>query len=59
MYMVTQQRNIKEKLITFKRIIHGIINKIRQTFSNIAKTKNSNVKTFKIPKNIYNKRISY
>ena len=25
MYMLTQYRNIKEKLINFKRIIHGIV----------------------------------
>ena len=37
--MTTQQRNQREKLIAFKRIIYGMIIEIYQTCSNIAKTK--------------------
>ena len=37
--MTTQQRNIREKLTTFKRIIYGMIFEIYQICSIIAKTK--------------------
>ena len=36
--MATQQRNIREILIIFKRITHGIVVEIYQTCSDIAKT---------------------
>ena len=45
---------MKEKLITFKRIIHGIVIEISQTCLNIVKTNtNLDVKASKMPKNIY------
>ena len=37
--MTTPQRNIREKLTTFKRIIYGMIFEIYQICSIIAKTK--------------------
>ena len=36
--MATQQRNIREKLVIFKRITHSIVVEIYQTCSDIAKT---------------------
>ena len=41
--------NIIEKLVTFKRITHGIAIEIYQTCSNIAKT-NAKSQMFKLPK---------
>ena len=43
--MATQQRNIREKLVIFKRITHSIVVEIYQTCSDIAKT---NAKSQKI-----------
>ena len=36
--MATQQRDIREILVIFKRITHGIVVEINQTYSNIGKT---------------------
>ena len=36
--MATQQRNIREILVIFKRITHGIVVEIYQTCLDIAKT---------------------
>ena len=47
--MTTQQRNIREKLVIFKRIIHSIVVEICQTCSDIAKT-NAKSQMLKFPK---------
>ena len=52
--MDTQQKNITEILVIFKRITHGIVVEIYQTCSDIAKTnvksQMSKVETSKMPK---------
>ena len=47
--MTTQKRNVREKLVTVKRIIHGIVVKICQTCSNTTKT-NAKIQMLKLPK---------
>ena len=51
--MTTQQRNIREILVIFKRIIHGLVVEIYQTCLNIAKTnaKSQMLKRLKCQKN--------
>ena len=46
--MAIQQRNIREKLVIFKRITHGIVVEICQTCLDIAKT-NAKSQTLKLP----------
>ena len=51
--MTTQQRNIREILVIFKRIIHGLVVEIYQTCLNIAKinAKSQMLKHLKCQKN--------
>ena len=54
--VTTQLRNIRERCVTIKRIIHGTVIEICCTCLNIAKTNtNLDIKTSKMPKkkNIY------
>ena len=51
--MATQQRDIREILVIFKRITHGIVVEIYQTCSDIGKK--SDIKTSKMPKNNFKK----
>ena len=55
--MATQQRNIREILVIFKRIIRGIVVEIYQTCSDIAKTnaKSQMLKLLKCQKNNFKK----
>ena len=67
-YITKQQRNIRERQITFKIIIHGYnyLNESKNleptsyiyihthTYTYICDYTNSNVKTSKMPKKIYN-----
>ena len=46
--MATQKRNIREKLVIFKRITRGIVVEICQTCSDIAKT-NTKSQMLKLP----------
>ena len=44
-----KKRNVREKLVTVKRIIHGIVVKICQTCSNTTKTI-AKIQMLKLPK---------
>ena len=56
--MATQQRNIREKLVVFKRITHSIVVEIYQTCSDIAKTNAKSQKILNLmPKKKKNQKI--